>query len=58
MAYSPTIPTSTCVRCVWDWFVDLLAEKKITIRLNTFLTSKFGMENVFLNVTWRCTAIY
>lgn len=53
-----TIPTSTCVICVWDWFVDLLAKKEITMSLNTCLTSTFGMGNVFLSEIWRSTVVY
>lgn len=43
-----TITTSTCMS-LWDWFVDLLAEEKISISLNTCLTSTFRIENVFLS---------
>lgn len=52
-----TITTSTCMS-LWDWFVDLLAEEKISISLNTCLTSTFRIENVFLSKIWRPTAVY
>lgn len=57
-ASSTTIPKSTSVRRVWDCIVDLLAEKEVTISLNTSVSSTFGMENVFRSEIWRRTAVY